>query len=64
VISIRQKLLAIPGKLYSRLGEERFPHEAARECEKLIHEILNELSSFRNARSLIGWIRWKRKAEF
>ena len=44
VISMRQKLLAIPAKLYSRLGQERFPHEAARECEKFIHEALNELA--------------------
>ena len=44
LVSIRQKLVAIPGKLYSRLGEERFPRETAQECEKFIHEILNELS--------------------
>jgi hypothetical protein len=41
---MRQKLLAIPAKLYSRLGPERFPRETAQECEKLIHEVLNELS--------------------
>jgi len=33
-----------PAKLYSRLGEEHFPREAARECETSIHEVLNELS--------------------
>jgi hypothetical protein len=41
---MRQKLLAIPGKLYSRLGSERFPREAAQECERFIHEVLEELS--------------------
>ena len=41
---MRQKLLAMPAKLYSRLGKERFPHETARECEAFIHEVLNELS--------------------
>jgi len=40
---MRQGLLAIPAKLYSRLGPERFPREAARECETFIHEVLNEL---------------------
>ena len=44
MVSMRQKLLAIPGKLYSRLGEERFPRETARECEKFMHEVLIELS--------------------
>src|SRR6516225_9654197 len=44
MISMRQKLLAIPAKLFSRLGEEHFPREAARECEKFIHEVLNELA--------------------
>ena len=44
MISIRQRLLAIPGKLYSRLGPERFPREAAQECERCIHEVLEELS--------------------
>jgi len=44
VISMRQKLLAIPRKLYSRLGPERFPREAAQECERCIHEVLNELA--------------------
>ena len=44
VISMRQKLLAIPGKLYSRLGPELFPREAAQECERCIHEVLVELS--------------------
>jgi len=34
MISMRQKLLAIPAKLYSRLGKERFPREAAQECER------------------------------
>jgi len=46
VVSMRQKLLAIPGKLYSRLGPERFPREAAQECEMCIHEVLEELSKF------------------
>ena len=40
-IAMRQKLLAISAKLYSCLGKERFLHEAARECEKFIHEVLN-----------------------
>ena len=31
-------------KLYSRLGGEQFPREAAQECEKFIHEVLNELA--------------------
>jgi len=44
VISMRQKLLAIPAKLYSRLGPERFPRETAQECERCIHEVLEELS--------------------
>jgi hypothetical protein len=44
MISIRQRLLAIPGKLYARLGKEQFSHEAAQETEKFIHEVLNELS--------------------
>jgi len=44
VISMRQKLLAIPAKLYSRLGRERFPREAAQECERFIHAVLNELA--------------------
>ena len=44
MISMRQKLLAIPAKLYSRLGKERFPREVAQEREKFIHEVLNELS--------------------
>src|SRR6516225_11823133 len=43
MISMRQKLLAIPAKLYSRLGPERFPREVAQESEKFIHEVLNEL---------------------
>jgi hypothetical protein len=43
MISMRQKLLAIPAKLYSRLGPEHFPREAARECETFIHEVLHEL---------------------
>ena len=44
MVSMRQKLLAIPTKLYARLGKEHFPREAAQECEKFFHEILNELS--------------------
>ena len=44
LVSMRQKLLAIPAKLYSRLGPERFPREVAQECEKFIHEVLNELA--------------------
>lgn len=44
MISMRQKLLAIPGKLYSRLGAERFPREAAQLTETFIHEVLNELA--------------------
>jgi hypothetical protein len=44
VIAMRQKLLAIPGKLYSRLGPERFPREAAQACENFIHEVLDELA--------------------
>jgi hypothetical protein len=44
VIAMRQKLLAIPGKLWSRLGEERFPREAAQLTETFIHEVLNELA--------------------
>jgi hypothetical protein len=44
MISIRQRLLAIPGKLYARLGKEHFPREAAQACEKFIHEVLNELA--------------------
>jgi hypothetical protein len=44
LVSIRQKLLAIPAKLYSGLGKERFPREVAQECETFIHEVLNELS--------------------
>jgi len=44
VISMRQKLLAIPAKLYSRLGPERFPRETAQKCERFIHEVLNELA--------------------
>src|SRR6516162_7753863 len=43
VVSMRQKLLAIPAKLYSRLGPERFPRETAQECERFIHDVLNEL---------------------
>ena len=43
MFSIRQRLLAIPGKLYARLGKEHFPREAAQACEKFIHEVLNEL---------------------
>ena len=39
MISMRQKLLAIPAKLYSRLGPERFPREAAQECERFIQEV-------------------------
>jgi hypothetical protein len=30
IISMRQKLLAMPAKLYSRLGKEQFPREAAK----------------------------------
>ena len=41
---MRQKLLAIPVKLYSRLGPERFLREATRERETFIHEVLNELA--------------------
>ena len=44
VVSMRQKLLAIPAKLYLRLGPERFPRETAQECERCIHEVLEELS--------------------
>jgi len=44
LVSMRQKLLAIPGKLYSRLGKEQFSHEPAQECERFIHEVLDELS--------------------
>ena len=44
MISMRQKLLAIPGKLYSRLGEESFSREAAQETKKFIHEALKELA--------------------
>jgi hypothetical protein len=44
VIAMRQKLLAIPGKLWSRLGEERFPREAVKLAEAFIHEVLIELS--------------------
>jgi hypothetical protein len=44
VVSMRQKLLAIPAKLYSRLGPERFPREVAQECERYIHEVLDELA--------------------
>jgi len=44
VISMRQKLLAIPAKLYLRLGSERFPRETAQECERFIHEVLDELA--------------------
>ena len=29
LIAIRQKLMGLPARLYSRLGEERFPKEAA-----------------------------------
>jgi len=36
--------LAMPAKLYSRLGKEQFPREAARECEAFIHQVLNELA--------------------
>ena len=28
----------------SRLGPERFPREAAQECERFIHEVLDELA--------------------
>jgi hypothetical protein len=41
MISIRQRLLAIPGKLYSRPGKEQFSHEATQETEKFIQEVLN-----------------------
>jgi hypothetical protein len=44
VVSMRQKLLAIPAKLYLRLGPERFPRETAQECERFIHEVLDELA--------------------
>jgi len=44
VIAMRQKLLAIPGKLYSRLGNERFAREAAQLTETCILEVLNELA--------------------
>jgi hypothetical protein len=37
-------LLAIPAELYSRLGEERFPREAAQETETFIHEVLGKLA--------------------
>jgi hypothetical protein len=37
LVSMRQKLLAIPAKLYSRLGSERFPREAAQLTETFIH---------------------------
>ena len=44
LVAMRQKLLAIPAKLYSRFGPERFPRETAQECERFIHEVLDELA--------------------
>jgi len=41
---MRQKLLTVPGKLWSRLGEERFPREAVQLAERFIHDVLTELS--------------------
>ena len=57
MISMRQKLLAIPAKLFSRLGEEHFPREAARECEKFIHEVLNELAKLPECAEP-DWLEW------
>lgn len=43
-IAIRQKLLGLPARLYSRLGERRFPREAAQEAERVIKDCLIDLS--------------------
>jgi hypothetical protein len=43
-IAIRQKLLGLPARLYSRLGEDRFPKEAAQETERVVKDCLVDLS--------------------
>ena len=44
LIAIRQKLMGLPARLYSRLGEERFPKEAAQVAERVVHDTLNDLA--------------------
>ena len=48
VIAIRQKLLGLPARLYSRLGPERFPKEAALEVERVVADVLAELANLPN----------------
>jgi len=44
LIAIRQKLMGLSARLYSRLGEERFPKEAALEAERVVHDALGDLA--------------------
>jgi len=36
--------MGLPARLYSRLGEERFPKEAAQVAERVVHDTLNDLA--------------------
>jgi hypothetical protein len=43
LIGMRQKILALPGKLRLKFGEERFPHEMVEATKFMVTEILSSV---------------------
>jgi hypothetical protein len=62
LIGLRQAMLALPGKLRMKFGEERFNHEMLEACRKLVVDALSEVSRLPESVEP-GWLEKAAEAE-